>query len=160
MGQDARIRLTILDDDFDRTKHGKRTVLVLCDCGNLKEVIRSNIASGATTSCGCVHREQAALAFIGSIGNYRHGGCGSRAYNSWTNMHQRCSNPNHPKFKDYGARGITVCSRWSSFEAFHSDMGDPPVGMTLDRRKVNGNYTRRNCRWATYLQQANNKRKT
>lgn len=74
-------------------------------------------------------------------------------------MKQRCCNPNHPRFKDWGGRGIKVCDRWrDSFEAFLADMGRRPPGTTLDRKDNDGNYEPGNCRWATSEEQSMNKR--
>jgi hypothetical protein len=76
-------------------------------------------------------------------------------------MIQRCTNPKHHAWKDYGGRGITVCERWQGghgLENFIADMGARPIGTTLDREEVNGNYEPGNCRWATTLEQNNNRR--
>ena len=73
-------------------------------------------------------------------------------------MKERCLNPNHKSFNRYGGRGITICQRWlDSFQNFLDDMGTMPIGMSLDRKDVNGNYEPGNCRWATSEEQANNK---
>ncbi len=75
-------------------------------------------------------------------------------------MFQRCTNPNHEKYADYGGRGIIVCEHWRVFENFYADMGDRPPGMSLDRKTANGNYEPGNCRWATTREQSRNKRST
>ncbi len=74
-------------------------------------------------------------------------------------MHERCENTKSPSYKNYGARGITICEAWSDFNNFYADMGDRPEDTTLDRIDVNGNYEPGNCRWVTRSEQEANKRK-
>jgi hypothetical protein len=80
-------------------------------------------------------------------------------YNSWRAMVERCTYPPHPFYADYGGRGIRVCDRWRhSFAVFLADMGARPVGHTLDRLDVDGDYEPGNCRWSTVKQQRWNRR--
>lgn len=74
------------------------------------------------------------------------------------NMLRRCTNPNHPRYADWGGRGITVDPRWSDYRNFLADMGERPAGTTLNRKDNNGNYCRANCEWATPTMQAANTR--
>lgn len=94
-------------------------------------------------------------------GKLKHGHCVnglSTTYRSWLNLKQRCSNKKNTKFVRYGGRGIKVCKRWlNSFENFLADMGEKPIGLTLDRVDNDGDYRPSNCRWATSKQQARNK---
>jgi hypothetical protein len=81
---------------------------------------------------------------------------------SYRAMLRRCFNRNCESYADYGGRGITVCERWlgqHGFKHFLADMGERPHGKTIDRKDVNGNYARRNCRWATdHMQRINQRR--
>lgn len=72
-------------------------------------------------------------------------------------MKQRCNNPNHDSYCNYGARGITYTSSWELFTGFLLDMGLRPKGTTLDRIDVNGNYNKENCKWSSDGEQAYNK---
>ncbi len=81
--------------------------------------------------------------------------------NIWRCMVARCHRPNHPDFPSYGDRGITVCDRWrTSFEAFRADVGERPLGHTLDRIDNDRGYEPANVRWATRQEQAINRRDT
>lgn len=73
-------------------------------------------------------------------------------------MRKRCLNPRSSRYEYYGGRGIKIDPRWNKFKNFLEDMGERPKGMTLDRIDVNGNYTKSNCRWTSWLVQQSNRR--
>lgn len=84
-------------------------------------------------------------------------------YYIWQNMKRRCYSSSHPKYKDYGARGISICNEWRfSFPAFCkwslSNGYQPNIKLSIDRINNDGNYEPSNCRWADYSTQAKNRR--
>lgn len=95
------------------------------------------------------------------MGKIKHGDCkGGKTpeYNTWICMKARCRNPNNPRFKDYGGRGIIVCERWQQFDFFLEDMGrKPSPKLMLERGDNDGNYEPNNCSWETNKIQSNNK---
>lgn len=126
---------------------------VRCDCGVEKWISKYNLKR--THSCGCLNRELAASKAV-------HGHCRKRGksgtYSCWANMWSRCTNTNVPAYKNYGARGITVCEAWRSFEQFLEDMGECPPGHEIDRLNNDDGYFPSNCRWVLPKTNSINKR--
>jgi hypothetical protein len=135
-------------------RHGFAVWRCQCDCGAFPTIKSVSLTSGRTRSCGCLAREMAAKRLT------THGMCGTKIHQVWRGMLQRCGDPNYPRYADHGGRGITICDRWRSFDAFYADMGDVPPGLSIDRIDNNGNYEPGNCRWATAKTQNANKRNT
>jgi len=134
---------------LEQTKYGEKW-FAYCRQHNgvAKRFDVQNLSRGLTRGIGSPRKELGGL-------TREH----SRTYNSYQHMKQRCCNATHPKFDNYGGRGISVCDRWmESFEAFLDDMGDRPEGTSLERIDGNGNYEPGNCKWATDIEQNNNKR--
>lgn len=149
-------RLVVLD----KAPSGMNRWVCGCECGNTVVLCANKLRSGNNKSCGCLKRTVLGDA-VRKHGraNSRITGYADRTYGIWQAMRGRCLNPNNVRWAAYGGRGIKICKRWEKFENFLSDMGEAPPGLTLERKDVNGDYKPSNCCWATWLEQARNKRK-
>lgn len=162
----------IASEDFAGQKFGKLTVIKLdhvsdggnkqylcqCDCGNVDIVDSGNLKRGLVKSCGCTRLKHIPRRIT-------HGYSGTRLYNVWSGMKERCFNKNSKRYKDYGGRGTIICPEWLYFENFRdwalktgydetAERGD----CTIERKDVNGNYEPSNCCWITNQEQQLNKR--
>jgi len=150
-------KLTVLLETRSRLK--RKEWKCECSCGNYTWVPTDRLNSGSTTSCGC-RKKEAGLENCKKHGiKPTHGMSNTRIYKIWSGMIER-GLPNYKDSHRYYDRGIRVCDRWKIFENFYEDMGDPPIGMSIDRINVNGNYSAENCRWASSKTQQNNKTNT
>lgn len=96
------------------------------------------------------------------LNNLRHGLYKHPSYHRWYNMVDRCTNPDHRAYANYGGRGISVAPEWCDVTTFlnylDQNLGPCPEGHSLDRIDNDGDYEPGNIRWATPAQQTWNRR--
>lgn len=135
---------------------GKARWLFQCDCGNGIVTTLGDLKRSVMPSCGC-YKTEVLKEKIST-----HGMSHTPLHMVWSQMRDRCNNPNHKRYKDYGGRDIKVRDRWNkSFEAFYEDVIDGyEPGLQLDRINNDGDYEPDNTRWVTPKENSRNKRDT
>lgn len=142
-------------------KSGYRAFLCECDCGNKKLIEPVHWERGIVKSCGCKRSE-----LLSEILSKENPVNEIRLYHVYIGMKSRCYNPNSDGYKNYGARGISICDEWlNDFWKFYEwayangyDENAERGECTIERKDVNGNYEPSNCEWITIQQQQRNKR--
>lgn len=139
-------RLTVIQRDGS-SKDGQALYACLCDCGARKTVRAYALRGGGTQSCGCLQKERASAA---AANNATHGGSRTYTYHKWQAMWQRAR-------EDARYADRQVHPRWESYQAFLADMGECPIGLSLERVDNDRGYEPGNCCWADAKAQANNR---
>ena len=143
---------TILEECSERGKD--REFKCLCECGNIKVVRLLDLRRGHAKSCGCYRSK------LVTKTNTTHNQSRTKLYSIYHTMKARCSKESDPRYKYYGARGITVCDEWQIFERFSkwANNNGYTEGLSIERVDVNGNYEPSNCTWIPKADQPKNAR--
>lgn len=133
-------------------KYGNAMWSCMCDCGTRFITLGHHLRSGKTKSCGCLQKESAKAL------KYKHGYSYTRIYGIWSGMIERCGNPNHTSYKNYGGKGVFVCDEWKDAESFiaWALSNGYKDGLSIDRRETDKGYSPENCRFVTRIDQNRN----
>lgn len=148
-----------------KTSSGSMTWKCICDCGTIKNVTACDLRNGKSLGChACLWNRQLHPRAHTDGSRRWVNNKETKVYRRWRAMKERCNNPNNKSYKNYGARGITVCEEWNaSFQAYFDYVSKLDYfgeeGYTLDRIDNNKGYEPGNVRWATKSEQERNKRK-
>ena len=144
-------KLTVLKLDTDRSNTRVKYWICKCDCGNIKSIEGSRLKNGTTKACGCLQ---------GGIPKYKIQN--KKLYKKWGHMKSRCYNQKDISYKNYGLRGIKVCTEWLNYNNFAewSLKNGFEEGLELDRIDTNDNYKPSNCRYISRLENSRNRRKS
>jgi len=141
---------------MDDTRHNY--FVCQCDCGSVKNVRADTYLDEVSGSCGCL------AAAAASLRVKTHGLSKHPMYEVHRGMVRRCYYPHRKDYKHYGGRGITIQDSWlgvNGLENFIADMYPTyKDGLEIDRKDVNGDYTKDNCLWASRREQTNNQRRS
>ncbi len=132
-----------------KNKHNVAIWKCRCECGNIIYRSSNVLKLGHCKSCGCLGRAIPGIKIADP-----------RLYNIWHDMVQRCNDPKSKYYKNYGARGISVCKEWLKLEPFYNWalLNGYKPNLTIDRKDNNDDYCPDNCRWITHEEQQRNKR--
>ena len=151
------------DTRISKNLERRRFAMFECICGNNFEAQVAHVRAKNIISCGCIGKERRRAK------TFKHGECieygRSPEYSALYSLRARCYRITHPEYRNYGARGITVCDRWLNKENglanFLIDMGKRPSNNhSIERIDNNNGYTKDNCKWATRIEQLMNRRNT
>ena len=150
----GNLTVVSVDNDSIGKTYNSCHWIFLCDCGNTISEVPCKVLNGHKKSCGCRKKKRL----------LKHGHYNDRFYHTWWSMMQRCYNPEHHNYKNYGARGIEVCEEWKNVHNFiewaHATYPQTNQKLSLDRINSNSSYIPENCRWTSQKAQVNNRRNT